>query len=83
MLVTVSAQKSLPTGDIAGDDIHIWDKDLATIDELLLDEGFIDILFDSAKRRGKRATGRKRMALNQLLPVPLAVRLECAGEEHG
>lgn len=69
MLVSIRSQKSLPVGGIAGDDIHIWDKDLAAIDELLLGEGFIDILFDSAKRRGKRPTGRKRMALNQLLRV--------------
>jgi len=69
MLIPIRAQKSLPVGGIAGDDIHIWDNDLAAIDELLLDEGFIDILFGSSLRRGKRATGRQRMALNQLLRV--------------
>lgn len=69
MFVAIRAQKPLPLGGVAGDDIHIWDRDLKVIDELLTDDGFIDILW-SAMRRGKpdvAATGRKRMALNQLL----------------
>ena len=67
MLIPIIAQKTLALGGIAGDGIHIWDEELQAIDEILLDEGFIDILFDSSKRKAKRPTGRLRLSLNRLL----------------
>jgi IS5 family transposase len=67
MLIPILAQKALALGGIAGDGTHIWDEDLQAIDEILLDEGFIDILFDSSQRRAKRPTGRLRLSLNRLL----------------
>lgn len=69
MLVALSAQKPLPFGGIAGDDVHIWDADLSGIDQVLSDEGFVDILFASLRRGAPQATarGRRRIALNQLL----------------
>jgi len=67
MLIPILAQKALAIGGIAGDGIHIFDECLAAIDEILLDEGFIDILFSSSQRRAKRPTGRQRLSLNRLL----------------
>ncbi len=69
MLVARCAQKPLPFGGIAGDDVHIWDATLSLIDEVLCDEGFVDILFDALRRASPNAAarGRKRIALNQLL----------------
>lgn len=69
MLVSRDAQKPLPLGGIAGDDVHIWDADLKVIDDILGDEGFVDILFGALKRASPSAVkqGRRRIALNQLL----------------
>jgi IS5 family transposase len=69
VLVPVRAQKPLPLGGLHGDDVHIWDPDLATIDELLRDDVFIDIVWAAMRRTGARSAtrGRARMALNQLL----------------
>jgi IS5 family transposase len=71
MLVAIKAQKPLPLGGLAGDDVHIWDADLKTLDEILRDEEFVDILWRSAKRASPRAVarGRRRMALNRVLRV--------------
>jgi len=69
MLVALCAQKPLPFGGLAGDDVHIWDADLKVIDEILSDEGFVDILYGALRRASPNAAkqGRKRIALNQLL----------------
>jgi IS5 family transposase len=69
MLVSVRAQKPLPLGGITGDGVHIWDADLTVIDDLLGDDEFIDILWQSFQRTHPkvRKTGRQRMALNRSL----------------
>ncbi len=69
MLVAQYAQKPLPLGGIAGDDVHILDSDLKVIDDILSDEGFVDILFSALRRASPKAAkqGRRRIALNQLL----------------
>ncbi|MHC4986267.1 MAG: ISNCY family transposase [Planctomycetota bacterium] len=69
MLVSLKAQKPLPLGGITGDGVHIWDADLSVIDEILTDDEFIDILWQSFRRvqPSARQTGRKRMALNRTL----------------
>lgn len=69
MLVAQYAQKPLPLGGIAGDDVHILDGDLRVIDDILSDDGFVDILFSALRRASPKAAkqGRRRIALNQLL----------------
>jgi IS5 family transposase len=69
MLTPVQAQKPLPLGGLAGDALHLWDADLAGIDKLLTDSGFIDILAASARRNAPEAAkrGRRSLALNRLL----------------
>ena len=69
MLAFIEAQKPIPMGGISGDEIHIWDEDLKTIDKILSDDRFIDILHSSIKRNIYSSTrrGRKRMALNRIL----------------
>lgn len=68
MLVARSAQKPLPLGGVAGDGVHIWDATLKVVDEILLDDGFGEILFGALRRLSPRATtGRRRIAVNQLL----------------
>jgi IS5 family transposase len=69
MLVYIKAQKPLPTGDVAGDDIHIWDADLTIIDDILCDDRFIDIVACAFREGldGSTTKGRARMALNRLL----------------
>jgi len=69
MLVSVRSQKPFPLGGITGDGVHIWDADLKVIDELLADDRFIDILWQSVRRAHPTAkkTGRHRMALNRSL----------------
>lgn len=69
MIVPIRAQKPLPLGGITGDDIHIWDVDLKVIDEILMDDTFIDIMWRAACRaRGKAVSrGRVAMALNRVL----------------
>jgi IS5 family transposase len=64
MLIATRAQKPIPLGGTTGDDCHIWDEDLAVIDDILLDDELIDILWRSANAP---ARGRGRMALNHLL----------------
>lgn len=69
MLISIRAQKPLALGGLSGDGIHIWDADLKVIDELLADDTFIDILWQSVRRAHPTAkkTGRHRMALNRSL----------------
>lgn len=69
MLVSVRSQKPLPLGGITGDGVHLWDADLKVIDQLLADDEFVDILWQSFHRThpGVRKTGRHRMALNRAL----------------
>lgn len=69
MLVALCAQKPLPFGGIAGDDVHILDADLKVIDDILTDDGFVEILFGALRRASPNGAkqGRRRMALNQLL----------------
>ena len=79
MLVSLCAQKPLPFGGIAGDDVHIWDADLKVIDEILKDDGFVDILYGALRRASPSATkqGRKRLALNQLLRMGALKHIKC------
>jgi IS5 family transposase len=67
MLISVRAQKPLPLGGLTGDGVHIWEADLKVIDQLLADDAFIDILWQSFHRTHPkvRKTGRHRMALNR------------------
>lgn len=69
MLVARCAQIPLHFGALAGDDVLIWDADLKVIDEILGDEGFVDILFGALRRASPNAArqGRRRIALNQLV----------------
>jgi len=69
MLISIRAQKPLALGGSTGDGVHIWDADLKVIDELLADDTFIDILWQSVRRAHPTAkkTGRHRMALNRSL----------------
>jgi IS5 family transposase len=69
MIVPVRAQKPLALGGITGDGIHIWDRDLGVVDEILNDEEFIDIVWKSFCRGMKKSPtrGRKRMALNRVV----------------
>jgi IS5 family transposase len=69
MLISVRAQKPLALGGITGDGVHIWDADLKVIDELLADDTFIDILWQSLRRAHPtvKKTGRHRLALNRSL----------------
>lgn len=69
MLISIRAQKPLPLGGITGDGVHIWDADLKVIDELLADDEFVDVLWQSLRRTHPKAkkTGRHRMALNRSL----------------
>ncbi len=78
MLVTVKAHKPIPLGGITGDDIHIWDADLAVIDRILDDDQFVDILFRSLRRAAPKTknTGRKRMALNRILRTAALEHIE-------
>lgn len=70
MLVARSAQKPLPLGGVAGDGVHIWDATLKVVDEILMDDGFGDILFAALRRLSPKATtGRRRIAVNQLLRI--------------
>jgi len=66
MLVPIKAQKPLPLEGRA-DDVHIWDRDLNLIDQILADDEFIDILWRSFRRIAPTArhTGRQRTALNR------------------
>ena len=69
MIVDIEAQKPLPTGGIAGDETHIYHRDLARIDEILADDELILIVRRALGRSKKAAPnrGRRRMALNRLL----------------
>lgn len=69
MIVAIKAQKPIPLGGITGDDVHIFDVELNTIDQILADEAFIEILQRSFRRAAPhaKATGRRRMALNRVL----------------
>lgn len=69
MLISFRGQKSLPFGGICGDGIHIWDADLAVLDELLRDDDLVEIVRRSFLRTGSTSPkrGRARMALNQVL----------------
>ncbi len=69
MLVSIKAQKPLPLGGLTGDGVHIWEADLKVIDQLLADDEFIDILWQSFHRTHPtaRKTGRHRMAFNRAL----------------
>lgn len=69
MLVFIKAQKPLPIGGVAGDDVHIWDADLNILDDILRDDRFIDILSRSFRRNslGSTRRGRCAMALNRVL----------------
>jgi transposase, IS5 family len=71
MIIPISAQKSLPFGGISGDGVHIWDADLAVIDELLQDDEFIDIVWRSFQRTGgaSPSRGRAGLALNRVLRI--------------
>jgi IS5 family transposase len=69
MLVLLEAQKPFPFNAIPNHDCHIWDEDLAIIDEVLMDEEFIHILHRSFLRGSPRPStkGPPRLALNRLL----------------
>lgn len=68
MLVAQSAQKPLPLGGVAGDGVHIWDATLKLVDQILMDDGFGEILFAALRRlSGNCSQGRRRIAVNQLL----------------
>jgi IS5 family transposase len=70
MLIANQAQKPLPLGGLTGDGLHIWNAELAIIDELLCDEQFVDILrraFKRAHPKTRRNKGARRMALNRTL----------------
>lgn len=69
MLVAIKAQMPIPFGGISGEDVHIWDPELTTIDQILADDEFVDILLRSFHRAAPqaKATGRRRMALNRVL----------------
>ncbi len=79
MLVTVRAQKPLPLGGLTGDGVHIWDADLKVVDDLLADDEFLDILWQSFHRTHPKArkTGRHRMALNRSLRTAALKHLKC------
>lgn len=66
MIVSHESQESLPLEGILGDLSHIWDADLKVIDEILRDEGFIDILWRSFRRNTSCAhnKGRKRLSVS-------------------
>lgn len=68
MIVTVAAQKPLPLGGISGDAVHIFDRDLASIDRLLADDELLSVMHASVLRNVPRASrGAARMALNRNL----------------
>ena len=70
MLIANQAQKPFPLGGVSGDDVHIWNAELAAIDELLRDDEFIDILWSAFKRarpNTRRNKGAPRMALNRVM----------------
>jgi IS5 family transposase len=69
MLVLLDAQKAFPFCATPNDDCHIWDQELASVDEILLDEEFIHILHRAFLRGSPSpsAKGPPRMALNRLL----------------
>lgn len=71
MLVRMKSQKPLPVGGDAGDDVHIWDADLSIIDDVLLDDRFVDILAESFRRNslGSLRRGRHGLALNRVLRI--------------
>lgn len=56
-------------GGITGDDTHIWDADLSTIDQILLDPTFVELGWESFCR-GSGASpsrGRRQMGINRAL----------------
>jgi IS5 family transposase len=69
LLVSVRSQKPLPLGGLSGDGVHMWDADLTVIDQILADDEFVNILWQSFHRTHPRVrkTGRHRMALNRSL----------------
>ena len=69
MLIDIQAQKPFPLGGITGDNIHIFNNDLARIDEILKDEEFIRILQRSYQRTmlGSRSRGAPRLAINRMM----------------
>jgi IS5 family transposase len=68
MIVTVAAQKPLPLGGLAGDAVHIFDRELAIIDELLADDELLEVMHAAVRRNVPRASrGAARMALNRNL----------------
>lgn len=69
MIVTFDAQKPLPLGGLFGDDIHIYDKDLACIDEILREPELYEALRETIIRNSPRNAfkGPGRTALNRVL----------------
>ena len=69
MIVPIRAQKPLPMGGVAGDGVHIWNAELARIDEVLCDDELIHILLRSFQRTNRLSNvkGPPRMALNRTL----------------
>jgi IS5 family transposase len=69
MIVTCEAQKPFPFGGLAGDELHIYDKDLACIDEILRDPEFYEVLREAILRNSPQNAfkGPKRTAVNRVL----------------
>lgn len=69
MIVTCDAQKPLPFGGLLGDELHIYDKDLAYIDEILRDPVLYETLRETIIRISPNNAfkGPKRTAVNRVL----------------
>lgn len=69
MIATFDAQKPLPLGGLFGDHIHIYDKDLACIDEILREPELYEVLREAIIRNSPKNAfkGPKRTAVNRVL----------------
>lgn len=69
MIVTCDAQKPLPLGGLFGDELHIYDKDLACIDEIIREPELYEVLREAIIRNSPKNAfkGPKRTAINRVL----------------
>lgn len=69
MISTFEGQKPLPFGGLAGDELHIYDKELVIIDEILREPGLYEALREAIISNNPKNAfkGRKRTAVNRTL----------------
>jgi len=72
MIVTCDAQKPLALGGLFGDELHIYDKDLACIDEILREPELYEVLRQAIIRNSPKDAfkGPKRTAINRVRWTP-------------